>query len=998
MNNSINQEKLELFCSLFKGREDVFAIRWEKGNRKGYMPAYFFDPYMYRLHKQNGGAFKNYTDKSYLKLNSQQIIKHIEGRQFIGIYPLLKNNTSWFIVADFDKGDWKEQCKKALEICRKHNLPAYLERSRSGNGGHIWLFFEQTYPAIKSRKIILTLFEQNSVFSKFDRNTSFDRLFPNQDYLSGKGLGNLIALPLNGKTLNQNNTCFINPETFVAYKNQWEFLKEIKRVQITTLDTIFQSFKNTDLNFNDVKTKNVNIPISGKLQIILKSSIILNRNGLNDLLITFLKDQLNFYNSNFFVKNKMGKSTWKTERYFKLIDEQEHHIEIPRGFIGKLIRFCIQNKMEYNFLDQRKKSESIKISSSIKLLKHQHIPLNIASKKDFGIIVSPPGSGKTIIGLKLIEQKKQPALIITHRKQIAEQWVERIENFFGIPKREIGKIGQGKMKIGKKITVALIQTLAKKIKNNPKDFNDAFGIIIIDECHHVPAKSFRETIHLLNPYYQYGLTATPFRKHNDEKLLFIYIGKIISEIKPQEIETFKKARIVIKNTKLNVPFNSKTDQFETLSKILIHDSERNNIILKDICYELDKGRKIIIITERVDHIKVLNQYLKNQYQIITISGEDNDISRKAKWKNIQQDNYQVIITTGQYFGEGTDVKNISCLFLVYPFSFKGKLIQYIGRIQRSELTPIIYDYRDIKISYLNKLFLKRNTYYRNFDKQATLFDDFDETKTTKIKVITIDKTIKVPVNELEFHYGMICFAYNNLPTKTTIQFEIENEEIQPEFEVLKPYFIKVLKSKFISVHIYVEFESNNIVSQIATSKDINQINKEIIESVKFKFVTHNFIKKKKIENKEEEGLITKINSLFKSENDLLESLLTSKNYIHKNQLLYLSKHHNHKILKIRFVLQPFSFVFLINGKENYHLVLETLDTKEATYIWSISKNPTLFNQELAKINQLLNQIRNSGRQSILKNNLENFSRIIHDYKDSGKGFYKWKNALEERLF
>jgi hypothetical protein len=192
--------------------------------------------------------------------------------------------------------------------------------------------------------------------------------------------------------------------------------------------------------------------------------------------------------------------------------------------------------------------------------------------------------------------------------------------------------------------------------------------------------------------------------------------------------------------------------------------------------------------------------------------------------------------------------------------------------------------------------------------------------------------------------------------------------------------------------------SNKIVSQIATSNDINQIKKEVIESVKFKFVTYNFIRKKKIENKDEEGLTTKINSLFKSENDLLETLLMSKNYIHKNQLLYLSKHHHHQRLKIRFVLQPFSFVFLLNGKENYHLVLETLDTKEATYIWSISKNPILFKQELTKINQLLNQIRNSGRQSILKNNLENFSRIIHDYKDFEKGFYKWKNALEERLF
>ena len=243
-------------------------------------------------------------------------------------------------------------------------------------------------------------------------------------------------------------------------------------------------------------------------------------------------------------------------------------------------------------------------------MKHQFRPIEIASKKDFGIIVAPPGFGKTIVGLKIIEQKKQPSLIITHRKQIAEQWVSRIETFFGIPKREIGKIGQGKMKIGKHITVALIQSLSKKLANPDEKLTSSFGTIIIDECHHIPAKSFRKVIHNLSPYYQYGLTATPFRKNSDEKLLFVYLGDIISEIKSQDIDKYKKARIVIRDTNLNVPFNSKTDHFETLSKILIHDSERNKLILKDIQYELDKGRKAVIITERKEHIQVLHQYLK----------------------------------------------------------------------------------------------------------------------------------------------------------------------------------------------------------------------------------------------------------------------------------------------------------------------------------------------------------------------------------------------------
>ena len=947
----IINEQIQLFRSLFKGREDVFALRWEKTNKSGYMPAYSYDPYMYRLHKQKGGTFKDYKDKTYLKLDHYQLSKHLSGEKIIGIYPLLKDNTSWFIVADFDKKNWEEQSKKTVNACEKFDIPAYLERSRSGNGGHVWIFFDKPYPAIKSRRIILSLFEQTSVFSIFDKSTSFDRLFPNQDYLSGKGLGNLIALPFQGNTLRLGNSCFIDIETFTPYNDQWEFIREISRVSVNHLDEILKSLSK-EFYEKIVTEDSINTVLNtGKLVVKLNNSIVINRSGLTTPVIDFLKENLNFYNSDFFVKKKAGRSTWKTDRFFKLIDEAENTLEIPKGFIGKLIRFCIQNGIDYEFLDQRKKAKNIEIVSKIQLLKHQNAPLEVALKKDFGIIVAPPGSGKTIIGLKLIEQKKQPALIITHRKQIAEQWIERIETFFGIPKKEIGKIGQGKMKIGKQITVALIQTLVRKIENDPKELKAAFGIVIIDECHHIPAKSFRKAIHHLSPYYQYGLTATPFRKNNDEKLLFIYLGDIISEIKPHQIETYKKARLTVRDTSLNIPFNSKTDPFETLSKVLIHDSERNKLILKDVYYELNKGRKIVIITERKEHIKILYQYLKTKYEVIHISGEDNVASRNSKWKSIQQSNYQVIITTGQFFGEGIDIKDISGLFLVYPFAFKGKLIQYIGRVQRSELTPIIYDYRDKQIPYLNKLFLKRNTYYRNLDRQATLFDDLNETiEVNSKKHRDIDKVIKIPINDLDFHYGMICFSYK-ISTQTSLQFEIENEEIQPEFEVLKPYFSKVLNSKFIAVRIQVGFEDTIIVSQLATSKEIDLIDKEIVDSVKFEFVEHRFIKSGKIKKEETlEETPKKIGTFFGSEENLIHALLKNNSYVHHKQLLYLAKRHNYNMLKIRFLLRPFSFVFLLEGQQKCHIILETLDTKEATYIWHISKENTQFKEELEQIN------------------------------------------------
>lgn len=189
-------KKLHLFRSLFKGREDVFALRWEKGTKSGYMPAYFYDPYRYRAHKMKGGSFQTYTDKIYLPFTDEQLAKHLKGDQLVGVYPLLKDNSSCFIAADFDEKSWVADSQKFLECCNAKNIPAYLERSRSGKGGHVWIFFNHPYAAIKSRKIILSLLTESGIVSAFDKNSSFDRLFPNQDTLSGKGLGNLIALPL----------------------------------------------------------------------------------------------------------------------------------------------------------------------------------------------------------------------------------------------------------------------------------------------------------------------------------------------------------------------------------------------------------------------------------------------------------------------------------------------------------------------------------------------------------------------------------------------------------------------------------------------------------------------------------------------------------------------------------------------------------------------------------------------------------------------------------
>jgi superfamily II DNA or RNA helicase len=996
--NQMKDDRLNQYKSLFKGRADVFALRWEKSGKSSYMPAYSFDPHRYRQHQIKGGTFQTFTDKTFLSLTDDQLIKHLKGEQVVGLYPLLQDNTSWFIAADFDEANWIEECRTFIKICEEHDVPAYLERSRSGKGGHVWIFFEEPYEAFRSRKIIMALLEKAGIISVFDKNSSFDRLFPNQDYLSKKGLGNLIALPLNKASLNNENSCFIDPDTLRPFDDQWAFLQTINRVAVSQLNNIYKEQDQQDTPSTGLFQREPSVP--GKLAIILNNKIQISRKDLPASLIAFLKEELNFANNEYQVKKNINKNTFGIKRYFKLLNETSELISVPRGFIGRLLRFCKEQQIDYTLEDNRKKIEPVTFKGSIQLREYQLPAREAAAKKDFGIVVAPPGSGKTVLSLAIIKDKQQPALILVHRKQLADQWIERIESFLGIPKKDIGRIGAGKNKPGRHITVAMIQSMEKALESaeNTELFN-AFGTVIIDECHHVPAESYQRVVSKLNSYYMYGLTATPFRKYNDGKLIFIHLGEIIHEIKAPEVQNQSGTQIIIRDTDLFVPFNTKTDQFETLFKILIHDSARNQLILNDVIAQLNNGKKAVIITERKEHISSLQQYLKQHYETIALSGEDSDLNKKAKWAAINKGDLQALITTGQYFGEGTDIQNIECLFLVYPFAFEGKLIQYIGRVQRSEVSPVIYDYRDHRIPYLERLFQKRNLYYKKLD-QSGLTIPIDE---SEIISGQINERVEVLIEQLEFRFGSIAFEYaiNSFNSKD-VEFEIENLNIRPEFTLLKPYFIRFLKNETVSINIRATFQHNRLVFKSASSNDLDKINREVIESVKFRFINKEIIKgipageenllnAQQIQGGQEQLIYT-------TEEDLLENILALKQYKHHRHLRYLAQKHERTILKLRFVLEPFSFVFLLLGNNQYHLVWETLDTEEATYIWHIEKSVYGLETRVREIDKLLGIIRTKGRQQYLETNPELFTRIVHDYSDDQKGFIIWKDLLEEKLF
>ena len=963
------------------------------------MPARLYDPYFNRTYKRTTDPVKP-ESTTYLKLTADQVYRHLDGRQLIGLYPLLLDNSSWLIAADFDRRSWLEDCSNFLKICYDYNIPAYLERSRSGNGGHVWIFFDNVYPAFKSRAIILALLEKSGVVSVFDKNSSFDRLFPNQDRLSGKSFGNLIALPFHKTAMDAGNSCFIDPNTALPYPDQWQFLGNIQRISTAQLDSVF--FSLTSLK-TEASTE------SGVINITLSNHIELRSNEISPELSDFLKEELNFFNADFMIRKNSGRSTFGTKRYFRFIEEANGRAIIPKGFIRKLVTYCSQHNIPYQLNDQRKLLPTAGFSFHASLRDYQLPAIEAAAKKGIGVIVAPPGSGKTVIGLKIIADKQQPALIVVHRKQLADQWAERIEAFLGIAKQDIGRIGQGKTKIGKQITIAMVQSLGKEIQRTENNqLINTFGTIIVDECHHIAAETFKNPISLFHSYYLYGLTATPFRRNADDRQIFIHLGEVISELKSSDLGISTQPEIIIRNTALDVPYNPKTDRFETLSNILVHDSDRNKLIFQDLAFQLATGKRIVILTERKEHIETLQQYLKQSYETVTLSGDDSETSRNAKWKTLKEGNYQILITTGQYFGEGSDLHNAQCLFLVYPFSFEGKLIQYIGRVQRSELTPVIYDYRDIKIDYLNSMFLKRNVYYKKLIRHRTLFDDIVEEESPilvdKLEVSgnqIIEKSVRIPIESLDFLFGGVSFSEFIKEIGNDVTFNIENVDMRPEFDVLKSYFEKFLKSKTLQIGINIIIEKGAIVAKSALSDDLKKLNREVVDNVRFQFVEKNLFKKSSLLGETEKTLQLHtgdaVQTLYDSGEELLEDILSKGNYRHRMQLQYLSEKHEGKLLKLRFVLSPFSFVFLVLGNEQFHVVMETLDTDEATYIWHVQKDIPALKSVLNDIDKDLYKIRSGGRALFLETAPANFRRVLHDYTDDVKGFVVWRDDLEQWL-
>lgn len=712
---SISVEIIKLYRSLFNTRDDVFARYWEDlpGKKSGYAP-------VYRL------------NQSPYVLTDAVVQTHLEGNQTIGIYPLFPDNTTAFLAIDFDGSDWLNLIQKVAVIAVNNGLFCSIERSKSGNGGHLWFFFSERLPAYKARQMGKLLLDQAEVKNR----KTFDRMFPSQDEHTGKSYGNLICLPLQGKFVVEEKTVFITQDS-LSIPDQWQHLRKIRKITRQEVDqflehsiklpirrpanTVILSDENLNTQENEeVNDRQVVTTQSQETKLVLGANIFIPNIWLPDKLYRYLKKELNFPNPDFYAKERFGYSTWQTSRFIKTLEILPDGIVAPLGFHNKLNDFIQKEQLKVEIVDQRISTKQRRFSSKLILRKDQKQVLSRLLANNRVILEAQPGFGKTMVALALMKKLGQKTLIIVHTNTLLHQWQKRIINYFSLAKDDLGLIGDNKWKIGKKVTIASYMTLSRRGVDEIK--ND-FGLVIVDECHHVPANTFSTVVKQFPAKHVLGLTATTFRKDKLEKLMYLYISNQIVTAtndnldKSQDTDHAVKTELITRKT--HFKGNGKLEDFQEACRLVIIDTHRNDQIASDIAAVLATGAKCLVLTERIEHCETLLELVRQKVKGVHAAIATGVMTKKQREriaKRMNQERFQLLVATGKLIGEGFDWPAVSHLFLAFPFSWKGKLIQYVDRVQRTcegKTQAVVHDYFDDQVPMLKLMYFKRLRTYRS---------------------------------------------------------------------------------------------------------------------------------------------------------------------------------------------------------------------------------------------------------------------------------------------
>jgi superfamily II DNA or RNA helicase len=734
---STPDEKLTLFRSLFRGREDVYALRWEKGDKQGYAPAADMDWRALNaapLEKRKEVARKT---RSLRLLTDATIRDHLEGKVTIGIYPLLPDETCSLLAVDFDKSGWQQDAGAFLAACHRFNVPAALERSRSGNGGHIWFFFDRPVPAADARRLGAALLTRTTEARHEVSLDSYDRLFPNQDTMPKGGFGNLIALPLQKIPRKSDNSIFVD-DRFAPYPDQWSYLSTVRRIPAEDLAALIHEVAPegnivgvrfaAEEEDGDVpwlmppskkkREKLISGPLPSKIRLVLSNLVFVEKAELPSAMLDRLRRLAAFQNPEFYRAQAMRISTYGKPRIISCAEDFPAYVGLPRGCLQEALDLLSIHGIAAEIQDERVAGQPLDVEFQGTLLPAQDEAVTQTLAHDIGVICAPTAFGKTALGAWLIGHRKVNTLVIVHRQQLLDQWRARLATFLNIPVASIGQVGGGKTAPNGKIDVAVIQSLQNK--GEVRDLVAEYGQVIVDECHHLSAFTFEQVLKQVKARYVVGLTATPFRKDGHHPIIFMQCGPIrfnLSARKAAESSTFEH-RVIPRYTEFNFASTEGEATIQDLYAGLVTDAARNDLIAGDLIQALEAGRSPLLLTGRTDHLEQfaarLSAVTKNVFILRGGMGRKQRRTVLESLATVPEDQPRVILATGSYIGEGFDDARLDTLFLAMPVSWKGTLQQYVGRLHRihhNKKEVLVYDYVDANSPMLARMFKRRITGY-----------------------------------------------------------------------------------------------------------------------------------------------------------------------------------------------------------------------------------------------------------------------------------------------
>ena len=750
--HSTPQQKIDLFKSLFSGRQDVFALRWfnTMTNKSGYSPVCG--------NKWLSGKcdLKKYSCatcpfKLPMSLTDNYIYNHLAGRDefsrdVIGLYPLIDGNLCKFLAMDFDSHATKNQLAWKDDILAVHKtysdfgINSYIEISRSGHGGHLWIFFEENISTRLARNLgteIIKAAMQKRHSIPFE---SFDRFFPNQDEIPKGGYGNLIALPLQGRAVKEGHSVFVN-ESFIPYEDQWAFLSSVQKISerlvrktINEIEKSLPDFVEKDESENETKKINTTIisqenkeslnqsDFSALVKIVLSNYVQIQKTGISEKALGVLRRTAVFLNPEYFKNLRMHLPLYNIPRYIDCSKENDDYLLLPRGNLPKVIEKLEEANAKYEITDERETGQKIDFQFTGKLYDEQKGALKALLKEDVGILSAGTGFGKTVVASALIAGRNVNTLILVQSHALLEQWKKAIKQFLDITP---GTIAAGKNKSTGLLDIAIVNSLIEKGSDELRPRSYKYGMLIVDECHHVSAFSTENLVANFKAKYVYGLTATPIRRDGHQKIIFYQCGSVLYSTTTKQmnavqdfahyfIPRFSSFHYVAELTE------SKNPSINQYYEKLISNSTRNELIIADVKKAVKDGRTPLILSERIEHLNILYEKLSNSAQnVIFITGRGTQKQKNEtleKLKTVPADESLIILATGKYAGEGFDYPRIDTLMLAMPFSWKGTLAQYCGRLHRNfagKNEVQIFDYVDYRIPVFDRMYQNRLKGYKH---------------------------------------------------------------------------------------------------------------------------------------------------------------------------------------------------------------------------------------------------------------------------------------------